>query len=264
MRIAHYIDPNFHSPAWGVLNGDCTTITRLAGAPFEGELTPPLQATNYDVTSVRLLAPTEVATAKVVAVGKNYADHIQEMGGEAPQEPLLFFKPSTAIIGPSETIKYPSWSSNVHYEGELAVIIGSTCSQVAPQDVPAHILGFTCANDVTARDKQRSDGQWTRAKGFDTSCPLGPWILIPQADDEFSVGDAHLRTVLRDTVVQDVSTSFMIRPVYDLISFISQSITLKAGDVVLTGTPAGVGELQRGDMISVEIDGIGTLTNPIA
>ena len=152
----------------------------------------------------------------------------------------------------------------MHYEGELAVIIGSTCSQVAPQDVPAHILGFTCANDVTARDKQRSDGQWTRAKGFDTSCPLGPWILIPQADDEFSVGDAHLRTVLRDTVVQDVSTSFMIRPVYDLISFISQSITLKAGDVVLTGTPAGVGELQRGDTISVEIDGIGTLTNPIA
>jgi 2-keto-4-pentenoate hydratase/2-oxohepta-3-ene-1,7-dioic acid hydratase in catechol pathway len=204
-----------------------------------------------------LLAPC--APSKIIAVGKNYLKHAIEMGGEVPKEPLLFMKPSTAVIATGDTIVYPPQSSRVDYEGELALIIGDRCSDCTPEQARSKIWGFTIANDVTARDLQKSDGQWTRAKGFDTFCPLGPWIVR-----ELSTA-ARLQTFLNDspTPVQSATIDEMAFSPEVLVSYISQAITLLPGDVVLTGTPDGIGPMQVGDRVRVEIEGIGSLENSL-
>ena len=205
----------------------------------------------------QLLAPC--VPSKIVAVGKNYANHAAEMGTPVPQEPLLFLKPPTTITGDGSAIKYPLQSQQVDYEGELALVIGQRCYECTPKEAVGKIWGYTIANDVTARDLQRSDSQWTRAKGFDTFCPLGPWIVR-----ELSPG-ARLQTFLNDgsQPVQSASVDEMVFSPEYLVSYISHVMTLLPGDVVLTGTPSGVGPMQIGDGIRVEIEGIGQLENTV-
>lgn len=206
----------------------------------------------------RLLAPC--APSKIVAVGKNYAEHAAEMGGTVPKEPLLFLKPPTTVIATQTPILYPSQSQQVDYEGELALIIGETCADCWAPEALGKIWGYTIANDVTARDLQRQDSQWTRAKGFDTFCPLGPWIVR-----DINPG-ARLQTFINDrpAPVQSASIEQMVYSPEVLVSYISQIMTLMPGDVVLTGTPQGVGSLEPGDRVRVEIEGIGCLENSIA
>jgi 2-keto-4-pentenoate hydratase/2-oxohepta-3-ene-1,7-dioic acid hydratase in catechol pathway len=220
----------------------------LQGQPTEVELSP---------ASYSLLAPC--APSKVVAVGKNYADHAAEMGTSPPPEPLIFIKPSTAVTAAGAPIYYPPQATQVDYEGELAVIIGERCAHVPLEEARAKIWGYTIANDVTARDLQRRDGQWTRAKGFDSFCPLGPWIVR-----ELSHG-AKLHTFLNDqsTPVQSACVEEMTYSPDYLVAYISEIMTLLPGDVILTGTPAGVGPLTIGDRVRVAIEGIGTLDNPV-
>lgn len=220
----------------------------LQGQPTEQELL----ADEY-----QLLAPC--APSKVVAVGKNYMKHAAEMGGEVPKEPLLFIKPSTAVTAPNAPIYYPSQSQRVDYEGELALVIGERCVDCTPEQARTKIWGYTIANDVTARDLQKQDGQWTRAKGFDSFCPLGPWVVR-----EVGIG-ATLQTFLNDdpTPVQSAPISDMVFSPDSLVSYISQVMTLLPGDVVLTGTPEGVGALKIGDRVRVEIEGIGSLENTV-
>jgi 2-keto-4-pentenoate hydratase/2-oxohepta-3-ene-1,7-dioic acid hydratase in catechol pathway len=202
-----------------------------------------------------LLAPV-IPRSKVVCVGKNYHDHAAEMGDEAPAEPLLFLKPNTAVIGPGDTIVRPPQSRETHFEGELAAVIGRIAKNVSADDALAHVFGYTIANDVTARDLQRSDGQWSRAKGFDTFCPLGPAI-----ETEFDIDAARLQTRRNGEVAQDAPLTDMIHSVADIIAYASAVFTLLPGDVILTGTPAGVGPFAAGDTLEVEITGLGTLRN---
>jgi 2-keto-4-pentenoate hydratase/2-oxohepta-3-ene-1,7-dioic acid hydratase in catechol pathway len=232
-------------------------VAELAGHPF-GPDGPRLTGTTYPLEDVRLLAP--VLPSKVVAVGKNYADHVREMGGdEPPAEPILFLKPSTAVCGHADPVRYPhGLTERVDYEGELAVIIGRLCRQVPEDQAGAVIFGYTCANDVTARDLQQRDGQWTRAKGFDTFCPLGPWI-----ETDVDVADLELTTRVNGEVKQQARTSQLLHGIPALVAHASNVMTLLPGDVLLTGTPAGVGPLQDGDQVSVTIESIGTLTNPV-
>jgi len=242
--------------AFGVVEGAPgeETVAPIAGHPF-GEIQP--TEARFALADVRPVAP--VLPSKIVAVGRNYAEHAQELGNDVPSEPLIFLKPSTSVIGPSETIAYPAALSNrVDYEGELAVVIGRLCREVPPERVPEVILGYTCANDVTARDLQKSDPQWTRGKGFDTFCPLGPWIAT-----DIDVSDVAVTTTVGEEVKQSGRTSQFIFGIPHLIAYISQVMTLLPGDVILTGTPAGVGPLEIGDQVSVAVDGIGTLTNRV-
>ncbi len=209
------------------------------------------------ITEVKLLSP--VIPTKIVAIGKNYPDHAAEMESDVPTTPVLFLKPPTTVIGPLAPIKRPPESSNVHHEGELAVVIGKVTRNVAPEDALDHVLGYTAANDVTARDLQRLDGQWTRAKGFDTFLPLGPAI-----DTEFDPAEPHsITTSVNGVRRQEGLTSEMVFGVPELVSFISRVMTLLPGDVILTGTPAGVGPIVEGDHVEVEIEGIGVLLNPV-
>ncbi len=205
----------------------------------------------------RLLSP--VIPTKVVGVGKNYADHAAELVSEVPTTPIIFLKPPTTVVGPLQPVRYPEDSNEVHHEAELAVVIGKVTKDIAPDAVDGHILGYTAANDVTARDLQRADGQWTRAKGFDTFCPLGPAI-----DTEVDPGEG-LSIVARvnGEVRQSGSTGDMVFGVGELVSFISRVMTLLPGDVILTGTPAGVGPVRPGDRMEVEIEGLGVLVNPV-
>ncbi|MEM9947246.1 MAG: fumarylacetoacetate hydrolase family protein [Cyanobacteria bacterium P01_D01_bin.36] len=212
---------------------------------------------SLSVDSYTLLAPC--APSKVIAVGRNYAKHAAEFDNELPKEPLLFMKPSTAVIAADAAIRYPSQSQRVDFEGELAVVIGDRCCNCEPAEARNKIWGYTIANDVTARDLQRQDGQWTRAKGFDSFCPLGPWIVR-----EIPAG-AHLRTFVNDadTPSQSATIADMIFSPEYLVAYISQAITLLPGDVVLTGTPEGVGPVEVGDRIRIEIEGIGCLENTV-
>jgi len=236
---------------FGVLEDD--TISVISAHPygdiqFTGDKVP--------LAEVRLLPPLP---SKVIAIGKNYADHAREMGGEPPAEPVIFSKPSTSVIGPGDAVVYPQkLSQRVDFEGELAVVIGAYCRNVTAARAAEVILGYTCANDVTARDLQKSDGQWTRAKGFDTFCPLGPWI-----ETEVDPADLAIQTRVNGEVRQDARTSLLLHPVGELIEYVSQVMTLLPGDVLLTGTPAGVGPLEIGDEVSVTIESIGTLTNRV-
>ncbi len=237
---------------------DQLMVAQLAGHPFGGRAEDiKLTGIRYPLASVRLLAP--ILPSKVICVGKNYADHAREMGTEPPEEPVIFLKPSTAVSGPGDSIVRPTdLSERVDYEGELAVVIGRLCRQVPAGRVPEVIFGYTCANDVTARDLQARDGQWTRAKGFDTFCPLGPWM-----ETDVDPADLELSTSLNGEVKQHSRTSLMLHGVAELIMAVSQVMTLLPGDVLLTGTPAGVGPMGKGDQVSVTIEGIGTLTNPV-
>ncbi|MDR7300774.1 fumarylacetoacetate hydrolase family protein [Haloactinomyces albus] len=217
---------------------------------------PTFTGRKWPMADVRLLAP--ILPTKVLCVGKNYAEHAREMGGEPPENPLLFMKPSTAVVGPNVPIKSPVSSERVDFEGELAVVIGQPCKDVPEARGTEVLLGYTIANDVTARDQQWADGQWTRAKGYDTFCPLGPWI-----DTEVDPGDLGLRTELDGELKQESRTSLLIHDVAALVSYVSRVMTLLPGDVLLTGTPSGVGPMEPGQKVSVSIDGLGTLTNPV-
>jgi 2-keto-4-pentenoate hydratase/2-oxohepta-3-ene-1,7-dioic acid hydratase in catechol pathway len=206
---------------------------------------------------VELLVPCQ--PTKIVAVGLNYADHAAEAGLEVPAEPLLFLKPPSTIIGPGAAIVYPrDLSRRVDYEAELAVVVGRRAHRVAPQAALDFVQGYTCANDVTARDLQRRDGQWTRAKGFDTFCPLGPWIIA-----DLDTSNLTLRCRVNGELRQEGCTKDMLFPVAELIAHVSAVMTLEAGDVILTGTPAGIGPLQPGDRVAIEIEDIGELVNEV-
>lgn len=233
-------------------------IAELAGHPFgPGPDPSSLTGVTHRLAGVRLLAP--VLPSKVIAIGRNYAEHAREQGVEPPSEPVLFLKPSTAVCGPSDPIALPAaLSQRVDYEGELAVVIGRMCRQATPEQAGAAILGYTCGNDVTARDLQARDGQWARAKGFDTFCPLGPWI-----ETDMDAADAELTTAVNGAVRQRARTSEMVHAIPALVAFVSAVMTLLPGDVLLTGTPAGVGPLADGDEVTVTIEGIGALTNPV-
>jgi 2-keto-4-pentenoate hydratase/2-oxohepta-3-ene-1,7-dioic acid hydratase in catechol pathway len=252
------------SPAAGApvaANGhgaDGLSIAEIAGHPFGPSIDDvKVTGSQYQLGDVRLLAP--VLPSKVVAIGRNYLEHARETGSEPPAEPLIFLKPSTAVIGPGDPIVRPArLSKRVDFEGELAVVFGRLCRDVPAARVPEVIFGYTCANDVTARDLQRSDGQWARAKGFDTFCPLGPWI-----ETDLAAGDVELTTTVNGEVKQQASTALLIHDIVTLVCHATAVMTMLPGDVLLTGTPAGIGPLVAGDSVSVSIDGIGTLTNPV-
>ena len=219
------------------------------------------------LADARLVSPV-IPRSKVIGIGKNYAAHAAEMGSAPPAEPIVFLKPNTCVIGPDAPIVLPSWSQEVHYEAELAVVIKSLAKDLRPEDAARVILGYTVANDVTARDAQRSDATWTRAKGFDTSCPLGPWIEVPEpgrtpGDGVFDPADALIRTHVDGELVQEGSTRDMITDVAHLVAYVSSVFTLLPGDVLLTGTPAGVGEIRAGQRVEVEVEGIGSFSNPV-
>ncbi len=199
-----------------------------------------------------------IRPTKVVGVGRNYADHARELGNDVPTEPLIFLKPSTAIIGDGDEVVYPEQSSNLHHEAELAVVIGRACRGVRADEALQYVRGYTCANDVTARDLQNSDPQWTRGKGFDTFCPLGP-VIVPGIDP----AGTRVRMRVNGEVRQDASTADMIFTVPQLVSYISSFMTLLPDDVILTGTPSGVGPVQRGDLMEVDVAGIGVLANRV-
>lgn len=250
-------------PLYGVLTGDLdqfgqpeddAVIVALAGDPLYVGIK--LLEQQYKWGEVRLLAPV-LPRSKVVAIGKNYVAHAAEMGSDVPDEPLMFLKPNTSVIGPGDAIQYPSQSGNVHYEGELAVVIGRICRDVPPEQATDVIHGYTLANDVTARDLQSKDVQFTRSKSFDTFCPLGPWI-----ETEADPADLAISTAVNGDVRQDARTSLLLHDVPTLVEYVSQVMTLLPGDVILTGTPAGVGPVEAGQRVEVEIDQIGTLANP--
>jgi 2-keto-4-pentenoate hydratase/2-oxohepta-3-ene-1,7-dioic acid hydratase in catechol pathway len=258
MRTVRFCHPQLPecAPHYGLLH-PAGAIERLDGAPWLGG-----QPTGawFDGTQGQLLAPC--LPGKIVCVGKNYRDHAAEMAqlrGDTgvPPEPLIFLKPPSALAAPGEPIIYPPQSQRVDYEGELALVIGRPCRRVPVAHALDYLFGYTAANDVTARDLQGKDKQWTRAKGFDSFCPLGPVIATELASD------AHLSTTLNGKTVQASSLDQMVFPPAVLISYISAVMTLQPGDVILTGTPAGIGPMQPGDQVGVTIDGIGTLTNPV-
>jgi len=238
----------------GSASGAGLTVAEISGHPFGPVADVRLTGQRFAVDDVRLLAP--VLPSKVVAADRNYT---RELDGEAPPEPVLFLKPSTSVTGPGDAIKYPvKLTERVDFEGELAVVIGRLCRQVPTERADEVIFGYTCANDVTARDLQARDGQWTRAKGFDTFCPLGPWM-----ETGTNPADLELVTTVNGEVRQQARTSELRWDVPGLIAHVSQVMTLLPGDVLLTGTPAGVGPLTDGDEVSVTIESIGTLTNRV-
>jgi len=237
--------------ATGVVEGDA--VRALAGTFFEN---PVPSGDEVPLDDVRLLAP--ILPSKVVCVGKNYAAHAAEFGGEVPEEPLIFLKPSTSVSGPGDPIPLLPISHRVDYEGEVAVVIGRIARNVRSEEAFRYILGYTCGNDVTLRDLQKKDDQWARAKGFDGSCPLGPWIQT-----ELDPIDVHLETRVNGEVRQSASTSDMVFGVATIIEFVTEFMTLLPGDVIMTGTPEGVGKLEPGDKVEVEVDGIGVLMNPV-
>jgi len=209
-----------------------------------------------NLTDLKLLPP--VIPSKIVAVGRNYKAHAEEFNRELPTEPAIFLKPPSSIIAHGETVLLPNESNRVDHEGELAIVIGKRSKNVPEGEVPGVIFGYTCANDVTARDLQQSDVQWTRGKGFDTFCPLGPWI-----ETEYDPENKNVECSVDNDVRQSSNTSFLLFTVNVIVSYISKIMTLEPGDVILTGTPEGVGRLENGNIVEVTIEGIGTLKNPV-
>ncbi|WP_454138373.1 fumarylacetoacetate hydrolase family protein [Microbacterium paulum] len=250
MRIARFS----HDDAirFGIVDG--TDLVVLAGDPlfagFEttGERVP--------LGEVALLAPV-IPRSKVIGIARNYRDHAAELGNEVPAEPMMFLKPNTSVIGPGDAIVRPTQSERTDYEGELAAVIGRVAKNVSVEDALDYVFGYTIGNDVTARDLQKTDGQWARAKGFDTFCPLGPAI-----ETEFTPsGDVRIVTRVNGEVRQDGTLGEMVHSVAEFISYASHAFTLLPGDVILAGTPAGVGPFVAGDIVEVEITGLGTLRN---
>jgi 2-keto-4-pentenoate hydratase/2-oxohepta-3-ene-1,7-dioic acid hydratase in catechol pathway len=262
VRIARFTtgeDPQFgvvtgEVDEHGIPDEDCVVVA-LNGDPLYVGMH--VSSKEYPLSEVRLLSPV-LPRSKVIGIGKNYAAHAAEMGSEVPAEPLMFMKPNTSVVGPGDPIFYPRQTSELHYEGELAVVIGRICRDVPVEKVADVIQGYTVGNDVTARDLQRADVQFTRAKGFDSFCPLGPWI-----ETELDVSDLRVQTYLNGDLKQDASTKDMIHDVPALVAYVSSVMTLLPGDVILTGTPEGVGPMQVGDEVEVSIAGIGNLTNPV-
>lgn len=237
--------------SYGTTTGDMVDV--LTGAPWHGGVST---GQRIALSGLKLLAPTE--PTKVVCVGRNYAAHAAELGNEVPAEPLIFIKPASSVVGPHAPIVLPKLSQNVQHEAELAIVIGRRCRNVDAADVPHYVAGITCLNDVTARDIQRRETQFTRAKSFDTFCPIGPWILpgLPQ-------GPRAVRARVDGEIRQDGSTANMIHDPASLVAFISRVMTLEPGDVVSTGTPEGVGQLLAGQTVEIEIEGVGVLSNPV-
>ncbi|MCD4524728.1 fumarylacetoacetate hydrolase family protein [Nocardioides sp. cx-173] len=267
MRIVRFTTES--GPSYGVVTGevdefgqpaDDSVIVAIAGDPLYVGIK--LLDQEHRLSDVRLLAPV-LPRSKVVGIGRNYAAHAAELGNDLPAEPLMFLKPNTSVIGPDDPIYYPRQTQDLHYEGELAVVIGRICRDVPPEQATDVIHGYTIANDVTARDLQRSDGHFTRAKGFDSFCPLGPWIETDLDPQHFSDG-VRLQTHLNGELVQDGSTADMIFDIPALIAHVSSVMTLLPGDVILTGTPEGVGPMEVGDEVEISIAGLGTLTNKVA
>jgi 2-keto-4-pentenoate hydratase/2-oxohepta-3-ene-1,7-dioic acid hydratase in catechol pathway len=252
MRIARYTTGE--DPAFGLVDGAGEKIAAITGDPLYQKIE--LTGETLLVEDVRLLAPV-IPRSKVVGIGRNYADHAKEMGTEVPDTPLMFLVPNTAVVGPGDPVVIPAMTQEVHYEGELAVVIGRIAKDVPVERATDVIYGYTCANDVTARDLQRSDGQWARAKGFDTFAPIGPWI-----ETDLDVDNLSIRTRLDGELVQDGTTADMVHKVATLVAHASAAFTLLPGDLILTGTPAGVGPVDSGQRVDVEIEGIGTLSNP--
>ena len=259
MRIVRF-SPNAiaglgNDPLFGVLN-DEDQILVLRGDPIYSGIVP--TESKVALADVRLLAPV-IPRSKVVCVGKNYADHAAEMGSDVPKEPVIFLKPNTSVIGPNDLIQWPKMSERVDFEGELAIVISRICKDVPVEKVDDVIFGYTVANDVTARDLQKVDGQWNRAKGFDTFCPLGPWI-----ETDFIPGSQKIITTLNGEVKQSEPLSSMNFKIPQIINFISSVMTLLPGDVILTGTPAGIGPMPAGAEVTVLIEGIGSLSNKVS
>lgn len=254
VRVAPSLSPDVtgvhsHEPVYAILGGD-DRLRVLSKAPWLGG------ASTQDVLPFDpdwLLPP--VAPSKIVCVGRNYAAHARELGHEVPKEPLLFLKPPSSVVGPRGAIVLPAESNRVEHEAELGVVIGRRCKAVPRDRALDYVFGFTCVGDITARDLQRSDGQWARAKGFDTFCPVGPWI-----ETDLDPADLQVSCAVNGVVRQDGRTSSMIFPVDELIAYVSRMMTLEPGDLLVTGTPEGVGPLMHGDRLDITISGIGTLT----
>ena len=266
MRICRF--STGEEPRFGVVTGevdefgqpaDDSVVVALAGDPLYAGIK--LLEEEHKVEDVRLLAPV-LPRSKVVGIGRNYAAHAAEMDNEVPPEPLMFLKPNTSVIGPGDPIFYPRQSQRVDFEGELAVVIGRICRDVPAEQATDVIFGYTIANDVTARDLQKSDGQWSRAKGFDSFCPLGPWIETDLDPQTFADG-VRVQTHLNGDLVQDGNTKDLIFDIPTLVAHITAAMTLLPGDVILTGTPEGVGPMQVDDEVEVSIAGLGTLTNKV-
>lgn len=251
MQIARFAHGD--NPRYGIVDGDDLVVLKsdplFDSYETTGERVP--------LDGARLLSPV-IPRSKVVALGRNYADHVKELGNDLPTAPVVFLKPNTSVIGPDDPIVLPEWSQEVHYEAELAVVVGRLCKDVPAERVNDVIFGYTVANDVTARDIQRAEDQWTRAKGFDTSCPLGPWI-----ETDVDVADLAVRSYVDGEQRQDGRTSQMIMPVPEIVAYASTIFTLLPGDVILTGTPAGIGQIDAGQRVEVEVEGIGRFGNPV-
>lgn len=238
--------------SYGILEKD--GIREISGTPW-GVWTQ--GTTRWTLKVVRLLAPCE--PSKIVCIGRNYAAHAAELGNEMPKEPMMFLKPPSAVIGPDEPILLPAYSNRVEHEGELGVVMGKTCSRLRDDEDPlTYVLGYTCVNDVTARDLQKADVQFTRAKGFDTFCPVGPHI-----ETQLDPRDVLVECRVNGERRQSGSTSLMAYPVADIVRWISRMMTLQPGDLIATGTPAGVGPLVAGDTVEVSAAGVGVLRNPV-
>ncbi|KDN21391.1 fumarylacetoacetate hydrolase family protein [Amycolatopsis rifamycinica] len=253
MRLARIAHPGGVAFASIEGDGDDAQVLEIAEHPF-GQ--PNFTGKRWPLADVRLLAP--ILPSKVIAVGRNYAKHAAEFGNDVPSEPMLFIKPSTTVIGPNAAIRRPSGIGRVDFEGELAIVIGQPVKNVPAARAASVVLGYTIANDVSARDLQKSDGQWGRAKGFDTFCPIGPWI-----ETSVDASDLSLRAEVDGELKQDGRTSDLVHKIPELVEFVSGVMTLLPGDIILTGTPEGVGPIEGGQSVSITIEGIGTLTNPV-
>ena len=251
MRLVRFRQDRQQTPRWGWVRDEL--VGALDGSPFSLFRR---EAPTLPIDRVELLAPVE--PSKVICIGRNYAAHAAEHQVEVPDLPLIFLKPPSAVIGHRQTIRLPAQSERVEHEAELAVVIGEAGRWIAAEAADRHILGYTIANDVTARDLQERDRQWTRAKGFDTFCPLGPWI-----ETEFAPADALITCSVNGHMRQMASTRDLVFPVRQLVAFISSVMSLSPGDVILTGTPAGVGPLTDGDEVEIEIENLGRLSNPV-
>ena len=257
MRIARFTTGD--DPMFGLVDGAGEKIAEITGDPLYTKIE--LTGTVHQVEDVRLLAPV-IPRSKIIGIGRNYADHAKEMGNEVPAEPLMFLIPNTAVIGPGDPVVMPEISERVDYEGELAVVIGRMCKDIEPEEAKKVIFGYTIANDVTARDLQKSDGQFTRAKGFDSFCPLGPWIETDLDPADFTAGRT-VQTYLNGDLKQDGTTADMTYDIPSLIAHVSAAMTLLPGDLILTGTPEGVGPMNIDDEVEVFVEGLGSLTNKV-
>ncbi|GAC1634201.1 MAG: fumarylacetoacetate hydrolase family protein [Candidatus Acidiferrum sp.] len=254
MKFCRFIAGDVAGPRFGILEGD--SVAEFTSAPWS-DARPAKTGKTLPVASLKLIAP--VAPSKIVCVGRNYAAHAAELGNEVPKEPLIFLKPPSSIIGPGEPIILPKYSSKVEHEGELGLVVGKRASQLSDADDPlSYLRGYTCVNDVTARDLQKSDVQFTRAKGFDTFCPVGPYI-----ETELNPADLSVECRVNGSHRQSGKTSLMIYSVAFLVRWISRMMTLEPGDLIATGTPSGVGPLLAGDTVEVAVEGIGVLSNPV-